>query len=87
MQFTEKTYEIAALLKKKYNLKIIELKRMNKQPSVDKVVFNAVPAEFLGWIYNAEYIITNSFHGTAFSIILEKQFDRNSDGYTFRDIL
>lgn len=74
MQFTEKTYEIAALLKKKYNLKIIELGRMNRQPSVDRVVFNAGPAEFLGWIYNAEYIITNSFHGTAFSIILEKQF-------------
>lgn len=44
---------------------------MYKQPSVDKVVFNAVPAEFLGWIYNAEYIITNLFHGTAFSIILD----------------
>lgn len=30
--------------------------------------------EFLWYIGNAEYVITNSFHGTAFSIIMEKKF-------------
>lgn len=32
------------------------------------------PAEFLSWIRDAKYIITTSFHATAFSIIFEKQF-------------
>lgn len=32
------------------------------------------PREFLGYIQNAKYVITNSFHGTAFSILLGKEF-------------
>ena len=32
------------------------------------------PKQWLGYINNAEYIITNSFHGICFSIIFEKQF-------------
>lgn len=32
------------------------------------------PIGFLSYIRNAEFVITNSFHGTAFSIIFEKQF-------------
>lgn len=34
----------------------------------------AGPAEFLGYIHNAEYVLTNSFHGVAFSIIYQKKF-------------
>ena len=32
------------------------------------------PREFLGYFLNASLIVTNSFHGTAFSILLGKQF-------------
>jgi len=32
------------------------------------------PAEFLGLIANAEMVITNSFHGTAFSVLFDKKF-------------
>lgn len=32
------------------------------------------PGEFLWLINHADYIVTNSFHGTVFSIIFEKQF-------------
>ena len=32
------------------------------------------PQDFLTWIYHSEYFITNSFHGTVFSILFEKQF-------------
>lgn len=35
---------------------------------------DAGPREFLGLIKNAEFIVTNSFHGTAFSIIYKKPF-------------
>jgi len=40
----------------------------------DKVVFDAGPSEFLGWLKNAEFVCTNSFHGSAFSIIFRKNF-------------
>lgn len=36
--------------------------------------FDCGPSEFLGLIKNADYVITNSFHGTAFSIIFNKTF-------------
>lgn len=32
------------------------------------------PADFLAYIKNAEFVITNSFHGTAFSIVYHKRF-------------
>lgn len=32
------------------------------------------PIEFLEYVYNASYIITDSFHGVAFSIIFQKDF-------------
>ena len=32
------------------------------------------PSEFLTYIKNAEFVVTNSFHGTAFSIIYKKMF-------------
>ena len=37
-------------------------------------VYNYGPSEFLSYVKNAEFIVTNSFHGTAFSIIYRKQF-------------
>lgn len=32
----------------------------------------STPEEFVGWFAHAEYVLTNSFHGTAFSIIFHK---------------
>lgn len=40
----------------------------------DKCFTQAGPIEFLKLIYNAKYVVSNSFHATAFSIIFEKQF-------------
>jgi hypothetical protein len=40
----------------------------------DKVMLDAGPMEFLGLFKNASFICTNSFHGTAFSIIYRKNF-------------
>lgn len=44
-----------------------------KIDSVKKLV-DIGPGEFLSLFKNAEYIITNSFHGTIFSILYEKEF-------------
>ena len=32
------------------------------------------PTEFLGLVKYADYVVTNSFHAVAFSLILEKEF-------------
>ena len=37
-------------------------------------MFGCNPTEFLSLIYNAQYVVSNSFHATAFSLIYEKQF-------------
>ena len=40
----------------------------------DKTVFFSNPGDFLSLMYYADYVMTNSFHGTAFSINSNKQF-------------
>lgn len=55
--------------------------------------FGMGPKEFLGLICNAEAVVTNSFHGTAFSLMFEKPFvsvvntDRNSLSSRIVDLL
>lgn len=39
------------------------------------IKFDSSPIEFLSYVYNASYILTNSFHGLAFSLIFKKQFN------------
>ena len=57
----------------------------------DKVVLDASPEEFLGWMINAKKIITTSFHGTAFSILFHKDFytitKRNSNPTRIKNML
>lgn len=38
------------------------------------------PAEWLGLFYKASYIVTDSFHGTVFSILFNKQFYTEASG-------
>lgn len=56
---------------KQNELQIIALGR--KVSWADKTVFPD-PFEFLGYFHNAEKVITNTFHGTIFSLIFEKSF-------------
>lgn len=40
----------------------------------DRNISDAGPLEFLAWIKNAEFVLSNSFHATAFSVIFHKPF-------------
>ena len=40
----------------------------------DEVILGASPEEFINWIRGSEYLLTDSFHGLAFSVINEKDF-------------
>lgn len=67
-------FDFVKKLKKKTGLPVVYLSISPKiQPGV-KTIYNASPDEFLGWMKNADYVVTGSFHGTAFSLNLEKQF-------------
>lgn len=39
-----------------------------------KVLYDAGPQEFMNLVENSKLVLTNSFHGTAFSIVLHKPF-------------
>lgn len=66
--------EIARKLSDKSGLPIYCISSTQKKlPHVSKKIM-ATPLEFLKLFRNAKYVVTNSFHGTAFSIIFEKEF-------------
>lgn len=74
----KKLYFEAQKVAKQLNLEIVEIG--NKRPFSNRnymFLNNIGPEEFLGVFENAEIIFTNSFHGTVFSIINNKNF------YTF----
>ena len=69
-------YKVAEIAAAKYGLKTVVVTRaLQTHHKVDRVVRNAGPREFLQLIAGADYVVTNSFHGTAFSIIFEKPFN------------
>ena len=39
-----------------------------------KFLFHSRPIDFVSWIANADYVFTNSFHGTVFSLLFHRPF-------------
>lgn len=70
----ERLTKIAERIAKEKNAKIIELNDKKKDDYFCEQISDAGPEEFLTLIKNAKAIITNSFHGTIFSIIFKKEF-------------
>lgn len=56
------------------NLNVVFLDLKNYYGKRGKSYYSAGPVEFLNLLYYADYVVTNSFHGTVFSIIFEKKF-------------
>lgn len=74
----KKLIEIAKRIKKETGFIIICI-RGNTRDFIlaDKCVYGCGPAEFIGFIRNSEYVVTDSYHGIIFSLIFNKFF------YTF----
>jgi hypothetical protein len=53
---------------------VMSLVPINRIPGADHVYYDTSPLEYLGLIANAACVCTNSFHGTAFSIINKRPF-------------
>lgn len=67
--------KFAEQLSKNVNIKIFYI--YNDETVIDpkkSYLYDVGPSEFLYLIRNAEYVCTDSFHGTVFSIIYKKQF-------------
>lgn len=62
--------DITAKLQQKTGLKVVNIKPSKKQVILHqgKNLSYAGPSEFLACYKNASYVVTNSFHGTAFAI-------------------
>lgn len=69
------TMQIAERLSQKTGLPIVEITYNKTKLKYDRKVLNNLgPREFVSYIAQAEYVVTSSFHGTAFSLIFEKNF-------------
>lgn len=55
-----------------YQIRTRHISKKNK--NVDLNIFDAGPSEFVDLILNAEFVLTNSFHGSIFPILLERPF-------------
>ena len=51
-----------------------------------RAFLHSAPEDWLSFILNAEMVFTNSFHGTAFSIIMEKQFVTEADTSVMKNV-
>ena len=62
-------------LSRMYSLPIIEITKKYGIKYLGKRYFHTVSViDFLSLIYNSDYVVSNSFHGVALSVIFEKQF-------------
>jgi hypothetical protein len=75
MEDTSELRETVKKVREMYNIPIIAVfggkRKSHMQCKIDEC---CGPEEFLGYIKNAEVIVTNSYHGAAFSIVFEKKF-------------
>lgn len=66
--------EIVDEAAKRLNKKVIQVGGFASKCNYDEFMRDIGPCEFLDLIDNADFIVTNSFHGLAFSHIYHKQF-------------
>lgn len=74
----------------KKGLAVVEICQNAKRGFKHVQLTAASPEEFLGAIKNAQYVVTNSFHGTAFSLVFNKElyvFDNKERGSRITGLL
>ena len=74
LAYSKSLIKYAQRLAREKNCKLVTINGNPRQPIKGKNILNAGPEQWLGLIEDAECVITNSFHGTVFSIIFQKEF-------------
>lgn len=72
--YFEKNRLLANKVAKKIGAKVVAITLSNRPKKVDKIVNNATPIDFVRIIRDASFVVTNSFHGTCFSLIMGTPF-------------
>lgn len=69
----QNVYQYASKLASEKKINIINLRYAKsfrrRAEQIGQVIYDASPEEFVSLIGNAAYVVTNSFHATAFSLI------------------
>ena len=91
VQNSDTAVKIAKRIASEKGLDLIDISPnpFQRIPSAKKIL-NIGPGEYLTLFKNAEYVVTNSFHGTVFSIVYEKDFNsvlHATRGERIRDLL
>lgn len=75
LAYSQLIIDIASDIRSKFEYDVVLFYAENMKPilGVDHKK-NCSPSEFISFISQADYIVTNSFHGTVFSTIFHKQF-------------
>lgn len=71
-EISESSVTFIKKLSKKHNVKVLWIDLGISNENFEKIYVS--PFEFIALINNAKYICTDSYHGTAFSLILNKKF-------------
>ena len=71
---SDEVTKIANCISKITGLKVVHFRKYNAYDNEYMNLYSKGPIDFVNAFKNAEYIITNSFHGTVFSIIFERKF-------------
>ena len=74
MERSKELVEAEKMITSKTGLKAIIIGSKNSYKNVLRYESQCEVETFLSLLFNAQVVLTNSFHGTAFSIIFEKQF-------------
>lgn len=69
-----KVAKVAARLATLKNMRLVLLRVYAETGSLWDALHGCGPDDFLTYLCGASYVVTSSFHGTAFSIIFKKQF-------------
>lgn len=73
-RYNPKMNEFAENLAKQKNLKIIEISLRATNASKHRMFYEAGVEEFLSLVKNAEFVVTNSYHGMIFSVQFSRPF-------------
>lgn len=78
----DKLIDSAVKIARRNGMSVISVLDTYKIDKADANIENAGPLEFVTLIKNADFVVSNSFHATAFSIIFHRQFAT----YTFNNL-
>lgn len=90
LEHTEDAIEIVETIAGQMKLPVVYFNKKNRFACNGQSAYNANPGQFLYIVENASIVITNSFHGTVFSILYNKEFiciPHTTRGSRMKDLL